>query len=42
MTCRLSRTEATISVTGLAGWQPRRIGLRFENTFGQRLTVRPA
>jgi exopolyphosphatase/pppGpp-phosphohydrolase len=37
--CKVTRSEARIAVTGLVGWQPRRIGPRFEEAFGLRLVV---
>ncbi len=40
--CKISKDEARIAVTGLAGWRPRRIASRFERDFGRRLVVTPA
>jgi exopolyphosphatase/guanosine-5'-triphosphate,3'-diphosphate pyrophosphatase len=37
--CELSKREARLSVPGLVGWRPRRIGPRFEQAFGRRLVV---
>lgn len=37
--CRVSRKAVRISVSGLEGWRPRRIGDRFEQTFGRSLHV---
>jgi exopolyphosphatase/guanosine-5'-triphosphate,3'-diphosphate pyrophosphatase len=37
--CTISKDEARIEVTGLAGWQPRRIAGRFERDFGRLLVV---
>jgi exopolyphosphatase/guanosine-5'-triphosphate,3'-diphosphate pyrophosphatase len=42
VSCKLSRDEARIAVSGLAGWQPRRIASRFERAFGRRLVVTTA
>jgi exopolyphosphatase/guanosine-5'-triphosphate,3'-diphosphate pyrophosphatase len=36
---QLSKREARLSVPGLVGWRPRRIGPRFEQAFGRRLVV---
>jgi exopolyphosphatase/guanosine-5'-triphosphate,3'-diphosphate pyrophosphatase len=36
---QLSKREARVSVPGLVGWRPRRIGPRFEQAFGRRLVV---
>jgi exopolyphosphatase/guanosine-5'-triphosphate,3'-diphosphate pyrophosphatase len=40
--CVLTKREARLSVPGLVGWRPRRIGLRFEQAFGRRLVVSEA
>jgi exopolyphosphatase/guanosine-5'-triphosphate,3'-diphosphate pyrophosphatase len=40
--CDVSKNEARIAISGLAGWRPRRIGPRFEKAFGRRLKVTPA
>jgi exopolyphosphatase/guanosine-5'-triphosphate,3'-diphosphate pyrophosphatase len=36
---QVAKEEVRITVAGLAGWQPRRIGRRFEEDFGRRLKV---
>jgi exopolyphosphatase / guanosine-5'-triphosphate,3'-diphosphate pyrophosphatase len=36
---QLTKREARLSVPGLVGWRPRRIGPRFEQAFGRRLVV---
>jgi exopolyphosphatase / guanosine-5'-triphosphate,3'-diphosphate pyrophosphatase len=36
---QLSKREARLFVPGLVGWRPRRIGPRFEQSFGRRLVV---
>jgi len=38
--CRVGKREATVTVRGLAGWRPRKIGPRFADAFGRVLTVR--
>jgi exopolyphosphatase/guanosine-5'-triphosphate,3'-diphosphate pyrophosphatase len=38
--CRVTKREATVTVGGLAGWRPRKIGPRFAKAFGRVLTVR--
>jgi exopolyphosphatase / guanosine-5'-triphosphate,3'-diphosphate pyrophosphatase len=40
--CQVTRNEVRIAVSGLVGWRPRRIGPRFEKTFGRRLLVTTA
>jgi exopolyphosphatase/guanosine-5'-triphosphate,3'-diphosphate pyrophosphatase len=40
--CDIGKHEARIAVSGLVGWQPRRIGGRFESVFGRRLVVKTA
>ena len=37
--CQLGKREVRLFVPGLAGWRPRRIGSRFEKTFGRQLVV---
>jgi exopolyphosphatase/guanosine-5'-triphosphate,3'-diphosphate pyrophosphatase len=39
--CKLTGAEVRLSVGGLVGWRPRRIGPRFEQAFGRRLVVTP-
>jgi exopolyphosphatase/guanosine-5'-triphosphate,3'-diphosphate pyrophosphatase len=39
--CATTRTRAVVSVTGLVGWRPRRIGSRFRRVFGRALRVVP-
>jgi len=41
VSCRLSRKTARVSVAGLLGWRPRRIGPRFARAFDRMLLVRP-
>jgi exopolyphosphatase/guanosine-5'-triphosphate,3'-diphosphate pyrophosphatase len=36
---QLTKREARLFVPGLVGWRPRRIGPRFEQSFGRRLVV---
>lgn len=38
--CRVGKRDVTVSVRGLAGWRPRKIGPRFAEAFGRVLTVR--
>ena len=42
LSCRVSKREVQVSVRGLVGWRPRRIGPRFEKAFGRRLRVTPS
>ena len=37
--CQLGKRELRLFVPGLVGWRPRRIGARFEKTFGRQLVV---
>jgi exopolyphosphatase/guanosine-5'-triphosphate,3'-diphosphate pyrophosphatase len=39
--CRVTRKQARVTVAGLVGWRPRRIGPRFDRTFGLSLEVTP-
>ena len=39
--CRITKREIHLSVQGLVGWRPRRIGARFEKAFRRRLRVTP-
>jgi exopolyphosphatase/guanosine-5'-triphosphate,3'-diphosphate pyrophosphatase len=39
--CTTTRSRAVVSVLGLVGWRPRRIGSRFQRVFGRSLRVVP-
>jgi exopolyphosphatase / guanosine-5'-triphosphate,3'-diphosphate pyrophosphatase len=39
--CRVVKRRALVTVPGLLGWRPRRIGPRFERAFGRALEVSP-
>jgi exopolyphosphatase/guanosine-5'-triphosphate,3'-diphosphate pyrophosphatase len=39
--CRMTRRSAEVTVAGLLGWRPRRIGPRFARTFDRALEVLP-
>ncbi len=41
LACRIGKREIQLSVRGLVGWRPRRIGPRFEKAFRRRLRVKP-
>jgi len=39
--CRSGAKETVITVPELAGWRPRMLGARFQDSFGRALVVRP-